>query len=178
MSSAATAAHGTSFIPNFSRPLFTSGFKSTPHACDTKNVRTSSPRFAPTPVDVNSSVNVDGGSTAPPAAIAADARLNAARCLRNSSLAFITRVDAMTSGSIAPGRHSNTSIRSTLFKYSRSSVFSPAKSARSFRTLATSYDALESFDTAACFAVRNGNRNVVPRYSVRASHPNAMNGAN
>ena len=37
-SSAATDAHGTSFIPNFSRPDATSGARSAPSAWDTTNV--------------------------------------------------------------------------------------------------------------------------------------------
>ena len=72
---------------------------------------------APTPDDLNSSVNVLGASMADPAASAADALLKAARCVRSSCApaAFVSDV-AMTRGAASPAPHFSTSMRSTFFR--------------------------------------------------------------
>ena len=135
-SSAATAAHGVSFIPNFSRPDATSGARSAPSAWDTTNVLVlvcsprssppSAPRelvsaYAPAPTESKDTANtLAKSSPATPSAHAADARLNALLFPRISpaSTASPTRSElrAIDRGASSPGPHSSTSTVSTFFR--------------------------------------------------------------
>ena len=190
-SSAATAAHGTSRIPNFSRPVSTSERNgSAPSACATTKARrdealpTAFVSDAEELSKTSSNLDADSGSilaAAPFSACAAEARANAPRAETSDRDAMASVAIFATEsvvGASSPTRHAEISTAATDFKNSMSSTASSAKSRRSLRTSSVPYDAFESFELSACAFVRSGNRNVVPRNSERASHPKARNGAN
>ena len=190
-SSAATAAHGTSRIPNFSRPVVTSACNARlPSACATTKARlfTSAfsvhKSFASPSEDSKTTSNLDAVSgsilaSAPFSACAAEARAKAPRAETSAVSAgdCIFETESVV-GASSPTRHSEISIAATDFRNSISSVASVLKSFNSRRTSSFVYAAFESFDFDACAFVRSGNRKVVPRNSERASHPKARNGAN
>ena len=148
--SAATEAHGTSFIPNFSRPVRTSASSAgLPSACDTRNVRREGPSagggapgsFDESPagrragfVDSNVASKTVGGSIGSSAANAVEARVNCPLCVLSAAVGECRAVRATSFGSASPGAHSRTSTTSTFLRNNASSAASFANSASNART--------------------------------------------
>mmetsp|Transcript_1391 Transcript_1391/g.4712 ORF Transcript_1391/g.4712 Transcript_1391/m.4712 type:complete len:245 (+) Transcript_1391:640-1374(+) len=134
-SSAATAAHGTSLMPNRSRPWVTSGCSEVPRACETANCRVVSPSEPLTPPPFpwlkkqTSKFEACGGSivaSAPTDACAADARANAPLATESVGPGLVIAELATKLGTAVPSCQWRISTRVTFFRNNKSRVFSCA----------------------------------------------------
>ena len=174
-------------MPNLSRPCTTKGCSAVPRACETTKVRVDSPSFPsippPKPFDKKrtSKFRDTGGSIvadAPKVAWDFDARANAPLASVSPSLPLVILDSLTTFGTFSPVCHSEISTLCTLFRNSKSSVFSFANWCNSSWIFDAEYDAFDNRLTLLCASVRSGNRNVVPVNSDFMSHPNPMKGLN